>query len=50
MQTLMAARTEFSLGESILDVKGLVETATKIGAKAVAVTDTMSITSMIDFS
>lgn len=50
MQTLMATRTEFSLGESILQVKDLIETAKAQGAKVVAVTDTMSVTSMIDLS
>jgi DNA polymerase-3 subunit alpha len=50
MHAILAARTDFSLGESILNAEKLVDIAKEQGAKAVAITDTMSITGMIDFS
>jgi DNA polymerase-3 subunit alpha len=50
LHSILAARSNFSIGESILDIDGLIEAATAAGAKAVGLTDTMSITSMIDFS
>jgi len=50
MHALLAARSNFSIGESILTIERLVEAAKKAGAKALALTDTMSITSMIDFT
>lgn len=50
MHSILAARTEFSIGESILSAERLVELAVEKGAKAVAMTDTMSITAMIDFT
>ncbi|WLR90869.1 DNA polymerase III subunit alpha [Shinella zoogloeoides] len=50
MHSILAARTDFSIGESILQTEHLVESAKANGEKAVAVTDTMTITSMIDFT
>ncbi|MBD9511666.1 DNA polymerase III subunit alpha [Ensifer sp. ENS10] len=50
MHSILAARTDFSVGESILTTKFLIKNAVDAGAKAVAMTDTMSITGMIDFT
>lgn len=50
MHSVLAARTDFSVGESILAVEKLIEEAKKVGAKAVAITDTMNVTAMIDFT
>ncbi|WP_326894467.1 PHP domain-containing protein (plasmid) [Rhizobium beringeri] len=50
MHSVLAARTDFSVGESILTTKLLIKNAVDVGAKAVAMTDTMSITGMIDFT
>jgi len=58
MHTLLAARSAFSIGESILGAKEgdtvslnpLIQAAKSVGAAAVALTDTMSITGMIDFA
>lgn len=50
MFTMLASRTDFSLGESIIPASGLVEQAQKVGQKAVAMTDTMSVTGMVEFS
>lgn len=50
MYTMLASRSDFSLGESIISAKSLVSEAQKVGQKAVAMTDTMSVTGMIDFS
>lgn len=50
MHTVLSARTDFSVGESTLKVASLIEEAEKFGAKVVAITDTMSVTGMIDFS
>jgi DNA polymerase-3 subunit alpha len=50
MHSILAARTDFSLGESILTTQGLVDAAKDAGETAVALTDTMSITGMIDFT
>jgi DNA polymerase-3 subunit alpha len=50
MHSILAARTDFSVGESILTTKRLIKNAVEAGAKAVAMTDTMSVTSMIDFT
>lgn len=47
MHGILAARTDFSIGEAILDAKKLVSRATELGEKAVGVTDTMSVTSLI---
>lgn len=50
MHTVLAARSDFSIGESILTVEDLVKKAKEAGAKVVGLTDTMSITGMIDFT
>jgi len=50
MHAILAARSNFSLGESILSVERLVDAAVKAEAKAVALTETMNVTSMIDFT
>jgi DNA polymerase-3 subunit alpha len=50
MHTVFAARTEYSVGESIFSVDDLVDKAKAAGASVIAVTDTMSVTSMIDFT
>jgi len=50
MHSILAARTDFSVGESILTTEQLVDQAAALGAKAVAITDTMSVTGMIDFT
>ena len=50
MQSILAARTDFSLGESILTAEKLVDIAVEHKANAIAITDTMSITGMIDFT
>ena len=50
MHSILAARTDFSIGESILSVEHLVEQAKIAGETAVAITDTMSVTAMIDFT
>lgn len=50
MHSVLAARTNFSIGESILTPEKLIDAALKVGAKAVAITDTMSCTGMIDFT
>jgi DNA polymerase-3 subunit alpha len=50
MHSVLAARTDFSIGESILSPEKLVEEAVRVGAKAVALTDTMTVTGMIDFT
>ena len=50
MHTVLAARSTFSIGESILTVEQLVDEAKKIGAKSIALTDTMSVTGLIDFT
>jgi len=50
MYAVLDARTDFSIGESILTVDKLIEEAKKTDAKAVMLNDTMSITAMIDFT
>ena len=50
MHALLAARSSFSVGESILPIDKLVEAAKEVGAKTVALTDTMSVTGLIDFT
>ena len=50
MQSVLAARSDFSVGESILTTKAIVEKAVEAGVKAVALTDTMSVTGMINFT
>lgn len=50
MHSALAVRTDFSLGESILTTKALPELASEKGITVMAMTDTMSITGMIDFT
>lgn len=50
MHVTLAARTDFSVGESTLTIEKLVSAAKGVGATAVAITDTMSVTALIDFS
>lgn len=50
MHTTLAARSDFSVGESILTTDLLVKAAVEAGQKAVALTDTMSVTGMIEFT
>ena len=50
MHSILAARTDFSIGESILSTEQVVDLAVSSGQKAAAITDTMSITGMIDFT
>lgn len=50
MHSILAARTDFSLGESVLTPAMVVERAVEVGAKAAAITDTMSVTGMVDFT
>jgi len=50
LHSILAARTDFSVGESIITTEQLVKNAVDAGAKAVAMADTMSVTGMIDFT
>jgi len=50
MNPILAARSDFSIGESILTIGKLVSGAKAIGAGVVGLTDTMSVTALIDFS
>jgi DNA polymerase-3 subunit alpha len=50
MHSLLATRTTFSIGESILTIEKLIENGQRVEAKAIAITDTMSVTAMIDFT
>jgi DNA polymerase-3 subunit alpha len=50
MHAILAARSTFSIGESILSVERLVDSAVAVGATTVALTDTMSVTGLIDFT
>ncbi|MCP1540013.1 DNA polymerase III subunit alpha [Methylorubrum extorquens] len=50
MHAILAARSNFSIGESILAIDKLVDRAAGAGAKAVGVTDTMSVTALIELS
>ena len=50
MYSILAARTDFSIGESILHVDKLIEEAKAVNAKAIMVNDTMSVTALIDFT
>ncbi|WP_062120196.1 DNA polymerase III subunit alpha [Aureimonas sp. AU40] len=47
MHTALAVRTDFSIGESILNPKAAVKAAKTAGQSVIAITDTMSVTSMI---
>lgn len=50
MRTMLSCRTDFSVGESILNADALVAEAVKLGQVAIAITDTMSVTGMIEFT
>lgn len=50
MEHLISARTDFSLGESLLMSETLADAAKELGYKSVAVADVMTISSMVDFS
>ncbi|MBA8881772.1 DNA polymerase III subunit alpha [Phyllobacterium myrsinacearum] len=50
MHSILAARTDFSIGESIISPSSLVEKAKELGARAVGITDTMSLTGLVDFT
>lgn len=50
MHSLLATHSAFSIGQSILSVEKLVDQAVAVGATSVALTDTMSVTGMIDFT
>jgi DNA polymerase-3 subunit alpha len=50
MHAILAARSNFSIGESIITVEQLIEASKAAGATAVGMTDTMSVTGMIDFT
>lgn len=50
MHSVLAARSHFSIGESILTVERLIDAAKTVGASTIALTDTMSVTGMIDFT
>jgi DNA polymerase-3 subunit alpha len=50
MLTVLAARSGFSLGESILAADQIPALAKAAGQTAVALTDTMSVTGLVDFS
>lgn len=48
--TMLSIRSDFSIGESILKPDDIIERVKAVGQKAAAITDTMSVTAMIDFS
>jgi DNA polymerase-3 subunit alpha len=50
MHALLAARSNFSIGESILSIERLVDAGVKAGATAIALTDTMTVSGMIDLT
>lgn len=50
INTMLASRSHFSLGESTLTLDALIDEAVRVGAKAVALTDTMSVSGLIDFT
>ena len=50
MYAILAARTDFSIGESILSVDKLIEESKATNAKAIMISDTMSVTALIDFT
>jgi DNA polymerase III subunit alpha len=47
---ILAARSNFSIGESVLTVEKLVDDAKAAGAFAVALVDTMTVTGLVDFT
>ncbi|MTH61094.1 DNA polymerase III subunit alpha [Paracoccus litorisediminis] len=50
MHTLLACRSDFSIGESILTPDEIVEAATALGQTVVGLTDTMSVTGLVSLS
>lgn len=50
MRSILAARSDFSIGESTLAVQDIIAEASRLGETAVGLTDTMSITGMVDFT
>ena len=50
IHSILAAQSDFSIGESILTIEKLVKDAVAAGETAVALTDTMSVTGLIDFT
>ena len=46
----LATRTDFSIGESMLQVADLIATAKEKGYESVTLMDTMSIHALVDFS
>ncbi len=50
IHTVLAARSDFSIGESTLSIDKLLDTAKSVGATAVALADTMTVSGIIDFS
>lgn len=50
MKHLACARSDFSIGESLLQTETLASKAKELGYKSVILTDTMSINSLTDFS
>lgn len=50
MHAVLAAQSHFSIGQSTLTVERLIDAAKAVGAKAVALTDTCSVTGLIDFT
>lgn len=50
METILAARSEFSLGEAILDTGYIIDQAKALNMTCAALTDTMTISGMVDFT
>lgn len=50
METMLACRSGFSIGESIIDPETLVEKAKELGQTAMALTDTCSVTGLVELS
>jgi DNA polymerase-3 subunit alpha len=50
MHTILAARSDFSIGESILTIDRILDQARDLGQSVVGITDTMRITGVIDFT
>lgn len=46
----LSVRSDHSIGESIMQVKNIVENAKKFGFETIALTDTMSVSGLVDFS
>lgn len=50
IDNLIGVKTDFSIGESLLQAKTIAEKASEYGYKSVALADTMTISGMVDFS